>query len=425
MAKTFNWQTQQYEDDGKPQATWQAPANTPISTTTQSANPAQMAQSAVPKAPSAPSPGLQVSPTASPAAPSTPPPAAAVTAVDARTYTPPGGQTRDAFFAALTPGTPVAEAPGKVWTHTGSGWAWQDAGAGSGGTGSGTPTSPNTPTPAPSTGISVTGAGGTSGVTTGPTGTTGTAPTVPLGNTVQNPLNDLMRSRVLELLQTNPNGASITDADLAPQADAYAAARERSRRQQQNAVSERLGAAGSGSSGAADLALRQGFESAGQDTAAFNAGLVGEKLDTRRQMLENAIQVAAPLGMAEESANLQRQLSGVNAQLATMQLGATMQGQRLQERLANLDVQTRMNLANLDAQLRREGYGTTERLAAMDSELRRYGIDVQGNLGLLNAVISLMGMDQQNTQFNQNLAATLGMFGANYNNSLISGLLNP
>lgn len=289
------------------------------------------------------------------------------------------------------------------------------------------PLAPSVPPP-PGTGsstIGVTGAGGTGSVTTGSGGTTGTAPSVPLGPTVTNPLDTAMRRRVLELLNQNPNAASITDPDLAPQAQAYAAARERARRQQQNAASERLGALGAGSSGAADLAERQGFETAGQDVAANEANLVGQKLKDRQQQLTQAIQVASSLGMSEEANNLSRQLAGLTAQISTMQLAATVQGQHLQERLANLDANTRLTLGNLDAQLRREGYSTTERLARMDTELRRYGIDVQGNLGLLNSIISLLGMDQQNTQFNQNLGATLGMFGTNFNWQSILPYLNP
>jgi hypothetical protein len=233
-----------------------------------------------------------------------------------------------------------------------------------------------------------------------------------------------MRAQVMALLGQDPNAASITDPDLAPQANAYGAARERAARQQRAAIMERLGAGGAASSSAADIAQQQNADTAGQDTAAFNAGLVGDKLRQRQQTLEAGIQTAASLGMTEEAQNLSRQLANLNAQMSTMSLGQSAQGQQLQARVANMDTQTKTYLANLDAQLRREGYGTTERLAAMDSQLRRYGIDVQGNLGLLNAVISLMGMEQQDTQFNQNLGATLGMFGSTFNNGLITSLLN-
>jgi hypothetical protein len=232
-----------------------------------------------------------------------------------------------------------------------------------------------------------------------------------------------MRQRLMELLGTDPTKASITDADLAPQADAYSAARERSRRQQQEASATSLGAMGLGSSGAADNARNTGFETAGRDVGAFNAGLVGEKLSQRRQTLEQAIQTATSLGMQEEAQNLSRQLANLNAQMGTMSLGQGKQGQALQGQIANLDAETKTYLSNLDADLRRQGYSTAERLASMDAELRRYGIDVQGNLGVLNAVIGLIGQNQQNTQFYDTLGWDMGKFQSLLNQGLVNSLL--
>jgi hypothetical protein len=233
---------------------------------------------------------------------------------------------------------------------------------------------------------------------------------VPLGSTTNaNPLTALLKTKITGLLNADPNAASINDADLRPQADTYGAERERQRRQQQAAIMERLNATGASSSGAADLATRQGFEQAGQDTASFDATLVGQKLQQRQEMLQAGVQAASALGMQEEAGNLSRQLTNVQAQLSTMQLGQGAQGQVLQTKLANLDANTRTYLANLDADLRREGYSSAERLARMDAELRRYGIDVQGNMGMLNAAVQLIGIQAQS-------AAAAGQLGYQYDN---------
>lgn len=279
---------------------------------------------------------------------------------------------------------------------------------------------------APGSSMTVSGGAGHSSLTQYPGGqTTATAPSLGLGNTAGgSPIDQQMRTQLLSLLKTDPTQASVTDADLAPQANAYAAARERSRRDQQAANATAMGSQGIASSGAADSARNQGFESAGQDTAAFNAGLVGQKLQQKQEVLETALQYAQNIGMTEEAQNLSRQLANLNAQMGTMSLGQGAQGQALQAQLANMDTETKTYLANLDADLRRQGYSTTERLASMDNELRRYGIDVQGNLGVLNAVIQMMGMDQQNTQFNDSLGWDMSKFQYGANNGLIASLLN-
>lgn len=350
--------------------------------------------------------------------------------IDHRTYKPPTGEDPNAFFSKLTPGTAVAEQPGQTWQHTGQGWEWQGAGGASGGSGSEAPppgttqggVKPPSALP-PSGGLTVTGGAGTSSLTPGPDSSiTGQAPAVPVGDPNVTSYDTLMRQRLLQLLGTDPTKASITDADLAPQADAYAAAREKARREQQANNATRMGAVGLSSSGAADNARNAGYEAAGQDTAAFNANLVGQKLQQRQQTLEQAIQSAQSLGMTEEAHQLQQQLANLSAQMQTMQLGQGAQGQALQRQVANLDNASKTYLANLDADLRRQGFSTSERLATMDAELRRYGIDVQGNLGLLNAIIQMTGQGQQNQQFYDSLGAQLGMFGATLNQNLINNL---
>jgi hypothetical protein len=60
---------------------------------------------------------------------------------DPATFVPPGGQTSEAFFAGLTPGTPVAGQAGQFWQHnpqTGWGWGTSATGTPGAGTGAGT-----------------------------------------------------------------------------------------------------------------------------------------------------------------------------------------------------------------------------------------------------------------------------------------------
>jgi hypothetical protein len=100
----------------------------------------------------------------------------------------------------------------------------------------------------------------------------------------------------------------------------------------------------------------------GQNIGEYNAGLVSDEQAARRGDLTSALGMANELGMFKEKNALERDL-------------------------ANINTQTKYDLANLNAELETAGLSVEERLGIMSNELRKYGIDIEGNLGLLNTVL--------------------------------------
>jgi hypothetical protein len=257
-------------------------------------------------------------------------------------------------------------------------------------------------------GATGTGTGSTTGTTTGTTNTNAGGalgippiePPDPLQGW-EDPMTTEVRQQLLDLMARANDTPSIDDPTIAPQADAYAAAQERSRRGLVGDMAERLSAKGLGSSGAADSTLRGSHETMGQNVGEFNAGLLGDEQDARRADLKSALGLASNLGMTKEAHQLSRDLAG-------------------------LDDEVRTNLANLDSKLRQAGLSMTERLAIMENELRKLGIEVQGNLGNLEIALrrelgfgglnlGLLNALLGNQQFNDNLGWDMDKFVANSN----------
>ena len=178
----------------------------------------------------------------------------------------------------------------------------------------------------------------------------------------EDPMLGLVREQLIALMGRANTPPDINDPILKPQADAYTAAQERARRGLQADTAESLSARGLGSSGAADSAMRGSYETMGQNIGEYNAGLVSEEQAARRGDLTSALGMANELGMFKEKNALERDL-------------------------ANIDTDTKYDLANLNAQLETAGLSVEERLGIMQNELRKYGLDIEGNLGLLKTVL--------------------------------------
>lgn len=247
-------------------------------------------------------------------------------------------------------------------------------------------------------------------------------------------VEDQFRKQILRLLGQDVNAASITDPDLAPQAQTFSAAAQQARQQRQAGAAERLAAQGLDTSGALDAEVASSYDDLGRVTAEYNASLVGEKLKARRDDLMAALQIANQRGMQAEANQLSRELANLDAQLRQQGLDITREGQAIQVALANLDASTKTYLANLDADLRRQGYDVQERLAAMDNELRRHGIDTQGNLGQLEIALrrelgigqlnlGLLNALMGNQQFYDSLGWDMGRWAAEMNRNSIISLL--
>ena len=198
--------------------------------------------------------------------------------------------------------------------------------------------------------------------TTPVTGTSPTASTPGLAYTPEDPMLATVREQLLALMARANGTPSMNDATIKPAADAYTAAQERARRGLQADTAESLSARGLGSSGAADSANRQSYETMGQNIGEFNAKLLTDEQTARRSDLKSALEMANTLGMFKEQTALQRDL-------------------------ASLDTQTKVNLANLNAQLTTAGLNVQERLGIMDAELKKYGINLQGDQALLQTIL--------------------------------------
>lgn len=261
------------------------------------------------------------------------------------------------------------------------------------------PAPPPANTPAPQIPLGVPGVpqGGALGPMTPPTiGTPGpgrhTGPglidasqqTVP---TTDDPIDASFRAALLQMLQQDPNAASVTDADIAPQATAFRGAAERGALKSRAEMMERASAEGISDTEPTRAAARGIGERADQAIGANDASLIGQKLESRRTQLNQAIQVANARGMQREANDLQRQLANLDAELKTRGIDVTREGYQVQRDLASLDTNTKQYLADLDAKLRQQGYGTQERLAAMDAEVRKLGITSQENIGQLEIAL--------------------------------------
>lgn len=138
-------------------------------------------------------------------------------------------------------------------------------------------------------------------------------------------LKEAQRSKLLELMGQDTNAASVSDPDLKPQADAYRLAQDRSAQQQREQLAERAAFMGLNSGGQGSGAFESGIqgitEQAGENTAGFNADLIGRKIDARRQQLMQALQLADALGARSESQTLQSQLAALDAQMRQNALG--------------------------------------------------------------------------------------------------------
>jgi hypothetical protein len=228
-------------------------------------------------------------------------------------------------------------------------------------------------------------------------------PTQPVAGS-QGAMDAQVRARLLDLLGTDTNNISTTDADVAPQSRAFNAQVDREAQAQRAQALEEANVEGTSNSGATVNRLSALGMQAAQTKGANDANLIGQKQQQRIQQLQNAIQVASSLGMTQQANDLQRQLANLQAQVTMRGQDVTQAGQQIQVGLANLDTSSKLYLGQLNAQLQREGYSTQERLAALDAEVRKLGINTQGDLGQLDiALRQQLGVGQLNLGLLQTL----------------------
>lgn len=162
-----------------------------------------------------------------------------------------------------------------------------------------------------------------------------------------------LRAALLRLMGRSEPGAidPNTDPNLQPQAAAYRRARERGAQQERAQAAERAAQqgllAGGQGSGAFETQIQGIREGAGEDIAGYEAGLVGQEVNARRNDLMNALQLANAIGARDQAAQIQQKLTEMDSQYKYAALG---QNQR------QFDDQYGLNLAQFEQQANRDAW---------------------------------------------------------------------
>jgi hypothetical protein len=188
----------------------------------------------------------------------------------------------------------------------------------------------------------------------------------PTAQTANQGTQDVVRNSWLQQA-TQPTTVDTNDPNFRQQADTFAAAQERSRRNAVADQAESFSTAGMGGSGAQSTEARMATERAGQATGAFESQLIAKELQNKRDEIKNA-------------------LSSMGDMISNDQKNALT-----------------MKLAELDAALKREGIDATSGLGYAELGLKdRLGTAANNN--------DLMRMMLQNQQFGQGQALNWSQF---------------
>lgn len=161
-------------------------------------------------------------------------------------------------------------------------------------------------------------------------------------------LQGILRDKLLQLM----GDRGPIDASNDPRATAFRNAQSRGLERQRQALAERAAASGQlqggVGSGAFDTELQGLRENASENAANYEAGLVDDEVQARRQQLMQALQMADAIGARSESAALQRELAQLESQYKYAALGQQ-QGQ-FEDQMGFNYAQYQQN-ANRDAML--------------------------------------------------------------------------
>lgn len=120
------------------------------------------------------------------------------------------------------------------------------------------------------------------------------------------------------IVKNNSGVASASDPTIAGAVGAFKGEGEQAMRQAQEASAARARAEGQ-STGALDSAISGGYDTLGQNTGAYSAGLVNSENNNRRQALLGASNIGAGIVNADDSNALQDKISSLNAALSASQ----------------------------------------------------------------------------------------------------------
>lgn len=149
------------------------------------------------------------------------------------------------------------------------------------------------------------------------------------------PIQSAYQDALLNVLGRSQQTPSLDDPTLKPQVEVFRAQEQRNQERQRRAAAERAAASGTNQSGYLDDTIMRGIQDQGFNTARFNAGLLGNEMDKRRQELQAGLQLASATGNAEAARELQERLAQVSASMQQ-------QGLSLQDRLGRGDLGLRL-----------------------------------------------------------------------------------
>lgn len=134
-----------------------------------------------------------------------------------------------------------------------------------------------------------------------------------------NPFLSDIRKLIMDQLSGLKGTPSIDDPVLAAQSNAYRRASDRGVADERAMLAERAAANGTlmggQSSGGFDTAVQGIHENARQDTAAYDANLVGDEVQSRRATIDRLLSMALASGDAESARTLSAELARLDAEL--------------------------------------------------------------------------------------------------------------
>lgn len=176
-------------------------------------------------------------------------------------------------------------------------------------------------------------------------------------------INDAFRQMLMTRMAEDPTKVDRSEID--PQMGAFRTAQQRSMERQRAQLAESAALEGTNTSGGA-MADRLGLEQQrGETESAFEATLVGNQLQAKRERINQALQMAMQYGTAQDQLAAQEKLAMVDAELR--RLGIT-----TQRDLGNREIDLRRELGTGQLGLGRDTLGLN--FAQLQAELNRQAL---------------------------------------------------
>jgi hypothetical protein len=195
----------------------------------------------------------------------------------------------------------------------------------------------------------------------------------PADNTTNQGTQDTVRNSYLQQIQKGTS-VNTNDPNFRMQADAFAAAQERARRNQLDDVAQSSFQSGSRGSGAEQIERRMMDERAAQNVGSFEAELVGKELASRRDEIKNALSELGGMISNDQKNDLNRELAALDAAIKRESLAQT-------GSLGGRDLDLRdklgtgaLNIDMLRALLQNEQFGVDSGIRIGDLEAKYSGL---------------------------------------------------